>query len=92
MNTQERLDRLERLLAELADEVSTGSTGHIRTPAQNRALAVLRELRPEPETVSAPLGAGAICGKVQRKGDEDSPVCLMPLNHKEGHQYGVKPS
>jgi hypothetical protein len=92
LNDLERIERLERLLADLAEEVGTGKAMSTRLASQNVALAVLRELRPEPVTAKAALGSGAICGKPQRKGDEDSPVCLRPAGHKDGQQYGVKPA
>ena len=91
MTNNERIDRIERLLADLAEEVGTGRAMVTRLPSQNVALAVARELRPVAEDAPAPLGSGVVCGRPQRKGEEDSPVCLRPDGHKDGHQYGVKP-
>ncbi|HEX6775514.1 MAG TPA: hypothetical protein VF238_06685 [Methylomirabilota bacterium] len=93
MNTSERLDRLETLLADLAEEVGLGQTQHMRTVTQNKALAVLRELRPEPVSEAGAVAVGDICGKPQDKDSEESPVCLEKAGHypKTGHRYGMKP-
>lgn len=88
----ERVIRLQDLLADLAEEVATGGTQHIRTASQNKALAVLQELRPAPVADTAPIPVGELCLKPQQKDNDDSDVCLLRKDHKAGHSYGPRPA
>lgn len=91
LNDLERIERLERLLADLAEDVALGNSGHIRTAAQNKAMAVLRELRPAPVVQEAGV-SGDVCGKLQDKDNDESAVCLKPRGHVGGHSYGSRPA
>ena len=90
MTNNERIERLERLLADLAEEVATGKSNTTRMASQNVALAVYRELRPLPEEVSAPVETGALCNRKQFPGNDESWICTERAGHKGGHRYEPK--
>ena len=91
LNDLGRIERLERLRADLAEEVATGKSNTTRLASQNVAAAVLRELRPAAaDDVDITIASGEICGRRQFKDNDESWVCLERAGHTGGHRYGPK--